>query len=299
MLNFNFPFSHCIFSTCPTHILEPVQRLPTGFCSDCLHGSQRSFIMMHLNKIIRNPPQVFNQLPLTLRRQNSSLESISSTPLSTVHRGNAFEARSLKLLEQTMSMSLKRVGGKEDGGIDLVGWWWLPELSSNASKSCSNPQVRRRIRVVGQCKAEKKKLGPSYVRELEGVIYRFINAPTGKTESFPSTDSSPSSVVALLVSQSAFTKSTILHAQSSSIPFFLLHLPPMDSSFGNDSDKSAGMLGSALCNPALFGDQGLLKGYLDVRWERHSLGYGSRPALWWKNEKMESQIPAPELPNLP
>ena len=244
--------------------------------------------MTHFNNIIRSP-QNFHRLSLTLRRQYSSLEPIYAPSLSAVHRGNAFEERSLKLLEKTMSMSLKRVGGKEDGGIDLVGWWWLPELSPNASQPCSNSQGRRRIRVVGQCKAEKKKLGPNYVRELEGVIYRFLNAPPAKAESFFPIDAAPSSLVALLVSQSAFTKSTILHAQSSPIPFFLLHLPPTDAIL--DSENSPGKLGSALCNPALFGEQGLLKGHMDVRWERHHLGDGGRPALWWKNEKMESHIP--------
>ncbi|KIM36686.1 hypothetical protein M413DRAFT_449027 [Hebeloma cylindrosporum] len=250
--------------------------------------------MTRLNNIFRNP-QAFNRWSLTLRRQYSSLEPIPPPPLSTVHRGNAFEERSLRLLEQTMSMSLKRVGGKEDGGIDLVGWWWLPELSSNASEPRSNSKGRRRIRVVGQCKAEKKKLGPNYVRELEGVIYRFLNSPTAKTESISPKDSAPFSLVALLISQSAFTKSTILHAQSSPIPFFLLHLPPTDALL--DSENSPGKLGSALCNPALFGQQGLLKGHMDVRWERHHLGDGGRPALWWKNEKMESHIPDLERPD--
>ena len=42
--------------------------------------------------------------------------------MSTVHRGTAFEERSLAILHnlKTMTMSLKRVGGKEDGGIGLV-----------------------------------------------------------------------------------------------------------------------------------------------------------------------------------
>ncbi len=85
-----------------------------------------------------------------------------SSITSTVERGNAFEERSLKLLEQTMSMSLKRVGGKEDGGIDLLGWWWLPHDTFEAPSTTMSVEVedRRRIRVVGQCKAEKKKMGP-------------------------------------------------------------------------------------------------------------------------------------------
>jgi len=46
--------------------------------------------------------------------------------LSTVHRGTAFEYRARAVLIEHMSMSLTRVGGKHDGGIDLTGWWWVP-----------------------------------------------------------------------------------------------------------------------------------------------------------------------------
>jgi hypothetical protein len=46
--------------------------------------------------------------------------------LSTVQRGTAFEYRALALLTKHMSMSLTRVGGSYDGGVDLIGWWWVP-----------------------------------------------------------------------------------------------------------------------------------------------------------------------------
>jgi hypothetical protein len=46
--------------------------------------------------------------------------------LSTVQRGTAFEYRALALLTKHMSMSLTRVGGSHDGGVDLIGWWWVP-----------------------------------------------------------------------------------------------------------------------------------------------------------------------------
>ncbi|KIJ63758.1 hypothetical protein HYDPIDRAFT_71022, partial [Hydnomerulius pinastri MD-312] len=62
-------------------------------------------------------------------------------------------------------MSLRRVGGKSDGGIDLVGWWWLPFSDSRYPDGLH----RRRLRIVAQCKAEKKKFSPNYVREMEGV----------------------------------------------------------------------------------------------------------------------------------
>jgi hypothetical protein len=214
--------------------------------------------------------------------------------LSTVHQGTAFEERSLALLHKSMSMSLKRVGGREDGGIDLLGWWWLPTtdnslLNHDIATSSLN---RRRIRVIGQCKAEKKKLGPKYVRELEGVLFRFLTSPLEKPPDpeFTNPDTSQLPIVALLMSESEFSKSAILRANSSPIPFFLLHLPAIDNSDDTTEADGLGDLGMALCNPALCGTDGLLKGNMELRWERRGLG-GGRPALWWGNQKLHSWTP--------
>jgi len=239
----------------------------------------------------------------------------------------------MDILRNDMSMVLKRVGGKDDGGIDFFGWLWLPHdspsPSSSSSSSSSPPPVehhhqhcrrlssggappRRRIRVIGQCKAEKKKIGPNYVRELEGVLYRFL---TFRVESdydrqqhdaleddedddddrdILSLDANPSSaIIALLVSQSAFTKSTVLRANSSAIPFCLLHLPPppVDPAESEPGNGDGGV-GSVWCNPALCGAKGLLKGRMEVRWERHKENSGSaRPALWWDGKRLSSWVP--------
>jgi hypothetical protein len=185
--------------------------------------------------------------------------SIVTRPLlSAVHRGVAFEQRSLALLRAQLSMSLVRVGGKADGGVDLLGWWWLP--------------ARRRVRVLGQCKAEKKKLGPNYVREMEGVLHRHL----------------PADAVALVVSESPFSKATLLRAHSSPVPFFLLHLPP------RPEDAPAGShVGSAFWNPALAGTDGLLRGEVQLRWERQLDG-GGRPGLWTGDTRLENMIPPEE-----
>jgi hypothetical protein len=55
--------------------------------------------------------------------------------LSTVHRGTAFEYRALALLTKHMSMSLTHVGGSYDGGVDLIGWWWVPS-GSRTTRAC-------------------------------------------------------------------------------------------------------------------------------------------------------------------
>lgn len=57
--------------------------------------------------------------------------------LSTVQRGTAFEYRALALLTDNLSMSLTRVGGSYDGGVDLIGWWWVPSNNNlTATRTC-------------------------------------------------------------------------------------------------------------------------------------------------------------------
>ncbi|KAG1803348.1 uncharacterized protein BJ212DRAFT_1571147 [Suillus subaureus] len=172
-------------------------------------------------------------------------------------------------------MSLKRVGGKSDGGVDLLGWWWLPLSSDSQSTPITPP--RRRIRVLAQCKAEKKKFSPNYVREMEGVWHMHAQdrSPSGSP-----TPVSELGTVALLLSESKFTTATLTRALGSSVPFLLMHLPPPPLvSSDPDVETTLGEVGSAFWNPALGGAQGLLRGELDVRWER-DLGGGGRPGLW-------------------
>lgn len=60
---------------------------------------------------------------------------------------------------------MKRIGGRDDFGIDLLGTWSVP--SSTAA-----------LRIILQCKvsATKTGIGPRMVRELEGA---FVGAPPG------------------------------------------------------------------------------------------------------------------------
>ncbi|TFK39289.1 hypothetical protein BDQ12DRAFT_682513 [Crucibulum laeve] len=243
-----------------------------------------------------------------LTRPFSTTNARNATRLSTVHRGTAFEEKSLKVLEEHLSMSLKRVGGKEDGGIDLVGWWWLPPLTSGTeptgtpNASALDLQPRSRVRVIAQCKAEKKKMGPQYVRELEGVMYRFMAmsktvlpgpSAAGLDGSSPIDTSQQQNqfpLVALLISQSQFTKSALLRAQSSPIPFFLLHIPSSEG-LPEETDDAAHPIGSAVWNPALAGTRGLLGGQMEVRWER-SINGGGRPGLWWESKRVNSWTPS-------
>ncbi|TFK47580.1 hypothetical protein OE88DRAFT_1665786 [Heliocybe sulcata] len=216
----------------------------------------------------------FNKVTLPLLRRYHAPPTPSAT-----HKGVAFEKRSLRILQEHLSMSLQRIGGKDDGGVDLRGWWWLPPPHMTVNNANED---RRRVRVIAQCKAEKKKMGPNYVRELEGVMHRDL------------TEEAPYAAVALLISESAFTASTLRLAQSSKIPLLLLHLP------SDDDESGLPVISTAFWNSALMGQHGILGGGIDIRWERSPDGSSGRPGLWYRGERLKSWIPDPvDTPDVP
>jgi hypothetical protein len=87
--------------------------------------------------------------------------------LSTTHIGRAFENHTMAYLNDYLHMSLRRVGGAGDEGIDLTGWWYVPSSSPDADVGA---RQTKRLRVIVQCKAEAKALNGRAVRELEGVV---------------------------------------------------------------------------------------------------------------------------------
>jgi hypothetical protein len=117
------------------------------------------------------------------------------------------------------------------------------------------------VRVLGQCKAERRKAGPALVREMEGVLGALADP----------------AALALVVAEAPFSPAALLRAHASRVPFFLLHLPP-----------GAGV-GAAMWNPALGGPHGLLRGELELRWERTASGEG-RPGLWKDDTRLPSEV---------
>jgi len=249
----------------------------------------------------------------------SSREGTTVRP-SAIKIGTDFENRARRFLKDTFSMSLGRIGGPSDGGIDLQGWWWLPPLqglpvskdhsAASAMKPIEVTELgrsiadagRRRVRVLAQCKAESKPLGPHYIREMEGVLYghivslaqRFKRHGVVLEGSAINISSSKSSqlypTIGMVVSQSAFTKSSIHRAMASSVPLLLIHLPRLEET----RDEQAEMHAASLqWNPALGSEDGLLGGNLEIRWERESTGEaeGGRPFLYWKGRRLENWIP--------
>lgn len=88
---------------------------------------------------------------------------IGLDPTSTVYVGTHYEYTVQTALRR-LRLSLTRVGGRSDAGIDLLGHWHLP------------PDSPHPLRVLVQCKALKDKAKPNLVRELGGM---FAGAPAG------------------------------------------------------------------------------------------------------------------------
>ncbi|ODN78479.1 hypothetical protein L202_04113 [Cryptococcus amylolentus CBS 6039] len=209
---------------------------------------------------------------------------------TTVQVGTAFEKHALAFLTASMSMSVRRVGGAGDGGVDLKGWWWVP-----ADASSDTVDIRgkaRRLRVIAQCKAEKKSVGPRAVRELEGVMSQL---------DYRREQSSSEATVALFLSQTGFTKNAMINASQSRTPMMLLHLPggqyvdapPLSSSPGSDSDIEASIkVESVWWNRAL--SHGVLGGRLELRREMVTNGrgvVGTNVGLWMDGARVDRLVP--------
>ena len=96
---------------------------------------------------------------------------------STTYRGTFYEYLTQLTLKR-YGFDLVRVGGRGDGGVDMVGLWCLTN-GSTETDTVQGPS-QRGIRVLVQCKRLQgtSKLGPNLIREMEGAI-RASNIPAG------------------------------------------------------------------------------------------------------------------------
>ncbi|ORX37790.1 hypothetical protein BD324DRAFT_680670 [Kockovaella imperatae] len=218
---------------------------------------------------------------------------------STVAIGTRFENHALKFLNHHLHMSLTRVGRAGDQGIDLRGWWWLPSGTLRAGPSSSSEgsgmdntsAVRKgkgralpeedmvRIRVVAQCKALSVKTPPRDVRELEGVMaglkLRQLSQQQAdrllESEDDPGLDSHLGTI-AILVSQSGFSRDAVTRALNSPAPMMLIHLPggrttPSLLLDGIGEGGHGMQVNGCLWNHAMQGDKGLFSSNLALRRE--------------------------------
>ena len=98
---------------------------------------------------------IFYSVGAVICQTLSLCQSLTTRSESPTTVGRNFELVTVRTLKE-YGFDVKACGGPKDRGVDFRGVWRLanyPELS-----------------VVGQCKRYKIRLGPRYVRELEGVL---------------------------------------------------------------------------------------------------------------------------------
>jgi hypothetical protein len=135
-----------------------------------------TIVQPELQSSIDSPASSHHDLPSFLEYASR----VGVDPRSSVYVGTVYEYTAQSALAR-LGMSLKRVGGRSDYGVDLFGTWKIPPTTSD-------------LKVLVQCKARGTKSKPSEIRELEGA---FVGAPSGWRGT---------GVLGFLVSQQAATK---------------------------------------------------------------------------------------------
>ncbi|GAA5877923.1 hypothetical protein JCM1840_002948 [Sporobolomyces johnsonii] len=146
---------------------------------------------------------------------------------ATTHLGTAYELLARTLFSSPpYNMSLIRVGGRQDAGVDLRGRW-SGKLSEGVSPGGRKPSWP----IIVQCKAEKERVGPSIVRELEGTLQAesFKVSSSSFSRRIHSSRLSSATVrnvetLGFLVTLNGFTEDAIRRAWASDTPISLLHL---------------------------------------------------------------------------
>ncbi|AEO66991.1 a28503b0-dbe8-4882-b06e-98755c24a144 [Thermothielavioides terrestris] len=128
------------------------------------------------NSTPTQPPLVYPSAPsphhTDLRSFLAHAARTNLSPTSTVYVGTHYEYTASLALAR-YGLSLRRVGGVADAGIDLLGTWSLPTPVPTDPARQQHHTVQ--LRVLAQCKAVQRP-GPHLVRELEGA---FAAAPAG------------------------------------------------------------------------------------------------------------------------
>lgn len=121
----------------------------------------------------------------------------TTSPMSNVEKGTKFEHLTIETLKTKLNIKSVRTGQCNDKGVDFLGYLKLtPKLN---------------LDIVGQCKHEKRLLGPHRVREFEGSLLQYKNRIHHKNLLY----------LGILVSNLGFSKKAIEQFQSSSLNLML------------------------------------------------------------------------------
>ncbi|KAK3825827.1 MAG: hypothetical protein J3Q66DRAFT_110126 [Benniella sp.] len=136
---------------------------------------------------------ISNKLGSGAHKTLQSFEELDHNTESALYRGTLFEYRTQEILRKRLGIYTQRSAGSNDLGIDLRGTWFLP-----LSAAPKPGDMVRQLKVIVQCKTMSSKVGPKYVRELQGSL-SYETQPT----------------MAILAASSEFTKQALVpYAQS-------------------------------------------------------------------------------------
>lgn len=91
-----------------------------------------------------------------------------------VHLGTRYEYLIQKHLVHELGFSITQVGGKGDGGVDLIGTWTLPKT---ADQRPSGKSATFKVYVQAKRYAPHRKPMPSLMREVEGTLMSAPDSP--------------------------------------------------------------------------------------------------------------------------
>ncbi|KAF9146816.1 hypothetical protein BGX30_007734 [Mortierella sp. GBA39] len=167
---------------------------PAPFPKD-IHSS-----MPYINRDVSKTATVGTGPSGLVHNDLQSFEELEHNMDSTIYRGTLFEYQTQEILKKTLGIYTQRSAGNGDLGVDLRGTWFLP-----LSASPKEGDMVRHLKVIVQCKKMASKIGPKYVRELQGSL-SFETQPT----------------MAILAVSSEYTKQALLPYAKSLWPMALV-----------------------------------------------------------------------------
>ncbi|KAK5091929.1 hypothetical protein LTR70_003026 [Exophiala xenobiotica] len=120
-----------------------------------------------------------HDLPTYLRSHLARLKSQpdatkrAKLSASSVFLGTRYEYIIQRHLQTGLGFHLTRIGGKGDGGVDLIGTWSLPDPLGSGSGSGRPSETGFKVLLQAKRLAAHRKPSPALMRELEGTLMGF------------------------------------------------------------------------------------------------------------------------------
>lgn len=167
------------------------------------------------------PPRLTTSTSLHHHNLSTFLAHAAQAKLNTnsaIYKGTHYEYICMAALaDTTFNFELYRTGRANDLGVDLVGWWAVPDDHHDAGIEDKEGKEKKKkfkkLKVLAQCKSTTSPPKPSQIRELEGA---YIGAPAGWNSS--------SSVLAFLLTTQPATKGVLAAVQRSRWPMGVLQV---------------------------------------------------------------------------